>query len=200
MRKINLPDLPALDSACVLRTHGAGGERQAPGARRFPAFLRSRVLLPLVLVLLLVSCSEEDGPVTPPVDTGNIAEIEARVHTLVNQHRVESGYAPLTRSDVIDEQARKHSTNMATGITELNHDGFPERVEEIRKSINVGGAGETVAMNGGYSDPAKIAVDRWLGSPDHLAEIEGNYDLTGIGVAQSTGGAYYLTQIFIKSR
>jgi uncharacterized protein YkwD len=183
MRKINLPEFPV------------------PTSREAMFVLqRWRVLLvPAVLLLLLVSCSEDDGPITPPVVTG-ISEIEARVHTLINQYRVDNGYAPLTRSDVIDAQARAHSTNMANGTVELSHDGFQARVDEIRKSINVGGAGENVEMNSGYTDPARIASDAWIRSDPHRANIEGNYDLTGIGVAQNSAGMYYVTQIYIKSR
>jgi uncharacterized protein YkwD len=161
--------------------------------------LRALLLLPLILLLLTVSCDEDDGPLTPPVDPG-ISEIEARVHTLVNQYRVDKGYAPLTQSDIIAAQARKHSRNMADGTVPFSHDGFPERVEEIRKQIDIGGAGENVAMNSGYSDPARVAVEGWLKSEGHRGNIEGNYDLTGIGVAQNSNGTYYLTQIFVKSR
>ncbi|MBE0644867.1 MAG: CAP domain-containing protein [Bacteroidetes bacterium] len=160
---------------------------------------RRILILPIALLLLLVSCTEDDGPITPPTDPG-ISEIEARVLTLVNQYRVDNGYAPLTRNDIIDAQARKHSTNMAAGSVPFSHDGFEDRVNEIRKNINIGGAGENVAMNSGYSDPARVAFDGWIKSDGHRANIEGNYDLTGIGVAQSSSGAYYLTQIFAKSR
>lgn len=157
------------------------------------------LLLPLLVLLMIASCSEDDGPVTPPVDTG-ISEIEARVHALINQYRVEQGYAPLTLSDVITAQARQHSSNMASGSVPFSHDGFELRLDEIRKQLNIGGAGENVAMNSGYSDPAKVAFDGWLKSDGHRANIEGNYDLTGIGVAQSSAGSYYLTQLFVKTR
>ncbi|MFZ1730910.1 MAG: CAP domain-containing protein [Bacteroidota bacterium] len=171
-------------------------------ATLFPATaawgLRPILLLPIIL-LLLVSCSEDDGPITPPIDTG-IAEIEARVNTLINQYRVEQGYAPLSLSSVITTQARQHSKNMASGLVLFGHDGFQQRVDEIKKQLNVGGAGENVAMNSGYTDPAKVAFDGWLKSDGHRANIEGNYDLTGVGVSQSSDGAYYLTQIFVKSR
>jgi uncharacterized protein YkwD len=160
---------------------------------------RQALFLPFLLLLFLVSCTEDDGPVTPPVDPG-IMEIEARVHTLINQHRVEQGYAPLTLSDIITTQARRHSTNMADGSVLFSHDGFQERLDEIKKQIDIGGAGENVAMNSGYTDPAKVAVDGWIKSAGHLANIEGNYDLTGIGVTQNSTGTWYLTQIFVKSR
>ena len=67
-----------------------------------------RIALPMLLALLMISCSEDDGPITPPIDTG-IAEVEARVQLLINQHRADKGLAPLTLSDVITTQARQHS-------------------------------------------------------------------------------------------
>lgn len=153
----------------------------------------------MLLALLMISCSEDDGPITPPIDTG-IAEVEARVQLLINQHRADKGLAPLTLSDVITTQARQHSRNMADGTTPFSHDGFQERVDAIKKQINIGAAGENVAMNSGYTDPARTAFDGWIKSDGHRANIEGDYNLTGIGVSQSSTGAYYLTQIFAKSR
>ncbi|MBR9975902.1 MAG: CAP domain-containing protein [Bacteroidetes bacterium] len=157
------------------------------------------LLLPLLLVLLLVSCTEDDGPIAPPVDPG-IVEVEARVLLLIKQYRGDNGLAPFAISDVITTQARNHSRAMADGTVPFSHDGFPERVEAIKKEINIAGAGENVAMNSGYTDPARAAVDAWIKSDSHRANIQGDYDLTGVGVAQSSRGGYYLTQIFAKSR
>ncbi|MGA1825447.1 MAG: CAP domain-containing protein [bacterium] len=52
----------------------------------------------------------------------------------------------------------------------------------------------------GYSDPAGRVVERWLNSPGHKKNIEGNYNLTGIGVVQANNLTYYFTQIFVLSR
>ncbi|MBN1448396.1 MAG: CAP domain-containing protein [Bacteroidetes bacterium] len=126
--------------------------------------------------------------------------MEQRVHTLINQHRVDLGLAPLTLRDVITIQARNHSRNMADGTVPFSHDGFTDRVDAISSQIPISGAAENVATISGYSDPARIAVDRWIKSAGHKANLEGDYDLTGIGVAQSATGGYYLTQMFAKSR
>ncbi len=40
----------------------------------------------------------------------------------------------------------------------------------------------------------------WLRSPGHRENIEGAYDLTGIGVARSRQGVYYFTQLFAGTR
>lgn len=206
-----LPSLPV----ATPRGHSDDAERPSlltsvgtlrTGVRMFRTAVRTlqpplppRVLLPLLLVLLLVSCAEDDGPIAPPVGPG-IVEVEARVLLLINQYRGDNGLTPLTLSDVITTQARNHSRDMADGTVPFSHDGFPERVEAIKKEINIAGAGENVAMNSGYTDPARAAVDAWIKSDSHRANIQGDYDLTGVGVAQSSSGGYYMTQIFVKSR
>jgi uncharacterized protein YkwD len=153
----------------------------------------------LLALLLLASCAEDDGPLNPPVTPG-IAEVEARVQQLINQYRGDKGLPALELSDIITTQARQHSRNMADGTVTFSHDGFPQRVDAIKTQIEVAAAGENVAMNSGYTDPAKVSVDGWIDSDGHRANIEGDYDLTGIGVAQSSTGGYFLTQIFIKRR
>jgi uncharacterized protein YkwD len=45
---------------------------------------------------------------------------------------------------------------------------------------------------------AREVVDGWLRSPGHRRNIEGDFRLTGIGVATARNGMVYFTQIFIK--
>ncbi len=162
-----------------------------------PRLLKSHLLL-IVSVFILASCSDDDG--VGPVDNPGIPEIEQRVHTLINQYRVDQGLAPLTISDVITTQCRNHSRNMADGTVPFSHDGFQDRVNAISSQISISHAAENVATNSGYSDPAQIAVNGWIKSAGHKKNIEGDYDLTGIGVSQSSEGGYYLTQMFARSR
>jgi uncharacterized protein YkwD len=48
------------------------------------------------------------------------------------------------------------------------------------------------------SSTAKEVVDGWLNSPGHKKNIEGNYKLTGIGVARDQQAKLYFTQIFAR--
>jgi uncharacterized protein YkwD len=59
-------------------------------------------------------------------------------------------------------------------------------------------AAENVAYNTGYSNPANEAVVGWLKSPGHLRNLQGKYNLTGVGVAANENGDVYLTQIFLN--
>ncbi|MBM3204539.1 CAP domain-containing protein [Candidatus Uhrbacteria bacterium] len=133
-----------------------------------------------------------------PVITNPFESIERKAFDLINQHRTSNGLAVLTWSDTVANVSRDHSKNMADGKVPFGHDGFNDRVHTLRKHLSFSSAAENVAYNGGYDDPASTAVEGWLKSPGHLANIVGAYTQSGIGVATSTDGSYYFTQIFIQ--
>lgn len=126
----------------------------------------------------------------------NSNSLEQAVFEQINQYRTSQNLPALTRNSAMDEQARIHSQNMASGKVPFSHQGFSERIQATgiaRKS-----ASENVAYNQGR-DAATRAVQDWLKSPGHLANIQGNYNLTGIGVATNGKGEVYFTQLFIRS-
>jgi uncharacterized protein YkwD len=79
----------------------------------------------------------------------------------------------------------------------VGHDGFNGRVANIRKTIPVVNAGENIGYISGYTNPAVAIFNEWLTSFGHVKNIEGRYDLTGVGAARNHNGDYYITQIFI---
>lgn len=131
-------------------------------------------------------------------NTVNTATLEASVFQQINQYRASQNLPALTRNSSIDNQARTHSQNMASGKVAFGHDGFSARVKAT--GIAYSGAAENVAYNQGSKDPATTAVQGWLKSSGHLTNIKGNYNLTGIGVASNSKGQIYFTQIFLRSR
>lgn len=130
--------------------------------------------------------------------TVNTAAIETSVFQQINQYRASQGLSALTRNSAIDTQARTHSQNMASGKVAFGHDGFQQRIQAT--GIAYTAAAENVAYNQGASDPATQAVQGWLKSSGHLANIKGNYNLTGVGVASNSQGKIYFTQIFLRSK
>ncbi|NJO41914.1 MAG: CAP domain-containing protein [Cyanobacteria bacterium CRU_2_1] len=124
--------------------------------------------------------------------------IEQAVFEQINQHRAEIGLSPLTLDPVIMQQARSHSQTMANN-RDLSHDGFQDRADTIAQSITYRSVAENVAYNQGYSNPDERAVTSWLNSSGHRQNIEGEFNLTGIGIARNDQGEYYFTQIFILS-
>ncbi|NES67376.1 MAG: CAP domain-containing protein, partial [Okeania sp. SIO2D1] len=87
-----------------------------------------------------------------------------------------------------------------SGQTTFSHDGFQQRVKVISQQIPYKSAAENIANNMGYSNPGEKAVEGWIGSPGHHKNMVGDYNLSGIGIAQNSEGTYYFNQIFIKTR
>ena len=149
----------------------------------------------LLLQVLFLAFSCEDDPVTTNNNNGTPSNnIEAEVHRLINLHRTGIGLPALVWNDIIAEQCRNHSIDMANAQT-INHDGFNERINIIGETIPWSWAGENVAYN--YS--AQSVVTAWLNSPGHKSNIESNSNLTGVGVAFDEDSVMYFTQIFIRS-
>ncbi len=122
---------------------------------------------------------------------------DREILVLVNKHRTDMGLKPLTLNGFITKEAEQHSRNMATKSVPFSHDGFKDRSRRLRGKI--ANANET-AENVAYGSPtAARVVDNWLHSEGHRKNIEGNYNLTGIGVARSSDGTLYYTQIFVKN-
>lgn len=118
----------------------------------------------------------------------------------MNDYRASRGLSKLAWSDVVAERACQHSRDMATGATDFGHDGFKDRAAGIGRKIPWTGVAENVFMMTGRTNEATVAVRGWLDSPHHRENIEGDFDLAGVGVARAPNGALYFTQIFVKAR
>jgi uncharacterized protein YkwD len=130
----------------------------------------------------------------------NLANLENAAFQQVNNYRKSRKLPALQLNSNISEQARIHSQNMARGKVAFSHDGFHNRAKIISQKISYQAVAENVAFNMGYSDPVKEAVEGWIKSAGHRHNMEGNYNLTGMGIALNPKGEYYFTQIFMKTR
>jgi uncharacterized protein YkwD len=127
---------------------------------------------------------------------GNLNQRADEILKMVNLHRKNKGLKPLVNNTIIEKAAEKHSKNMATKVIPFSHDGFDERMELLAwKLRQVNGWSENVAYS---QKSAKDVVAMWLKSPGHKENIEGNYNLTGIGIARNSSGDIFYTQIFIR--
>ena len=134
--------------------------------------------------------------------TERIGDLEHYIHGLVNDHRGSLGLTPFAFSPEIAAIARRHSQNMAAGRVEYGHGGIESRRHAVRSFIRQKGNAENVHTIRNHPSPAVIgqeAVADWLDSPGHRRHIEGDYHLTGIGVARAADGRYYLTQFFVRT-
>jgi len=158
----------------------------------------------------LISCNAVSTAVLTTKETSSItptskaasssphSALEQSVHQQINQYRQEHKLPPLTLDPRISEQARAHSQAMASGKVPFSHQGFEQRVAAINRVIPYRASAENVAFNLGYSNPVQQAVQGWIKSPGHRINIEGEYNLTGIGIVKNAKGEYYFTQIFIR--
>ncbi len=127
----------------------------------------------------------------------NYKDLKNGILVLVNKHRTAMGLGTLKMNDDISTAADKHSRNMATNKIPFGHNGFDNRMAGLRSKIKgTNGWAENVAYGAATADEA---VEMWLGSPGHKKNIEGSYNLTGIGIAKGKDGQLYYTQIFVKA-
>lgn len=116
---------------------------------------------------------------------------------LVNRYRTTRGLPALAFDARIAREARRHSAAMAAGARPVGHGGFDDRIAALHRVLPFRRSAENVALNHGYRDPAAQALRGWLDSRGHRANIEGRYDVTGIGVVRNRAGEIFFTQIFV---
>lgn len=148
--------------------------------------------------VLLVKQTPSAAPASKALNSSPFAALEQSIHKQINQYRQSRNLPPLTLDARISEQARLHSQAMASGRVPFGHQGFEQRVEVINRVIPYRGVAENVAYNQGYRNPDQQAVQGWIKSTGHRINIEGQYKLTGIGIAKNAKGEYYFTQIFVR--
>lgn len=142
-------------------------------------------------------CAGTDGSVAAmPPRNALPNPIEQSFVDEVNRYRQSLHLKPLVLNDVLTQQARMHSTNMAKGRIAFGHTGFPGRAKAIRSYLSVLEISENLAVNQGYADPVSVAFQTLMASPGHRKNIEGDFDMTGIGVAKSSDGRFFFTQMF----
>lgn len=126
---------------------------------------------------------------------------EQRVFELINQARRSQGLPPLSLDGELCRIARSHSSDMATHsfLNHTNGDGLDAAGRARQVGISGWRAlGENIALNQGYDDPTAFAVERWMKSVKHRANItNGMWTHTGLGIARSADGTFYFTQVFV---
>ncbi len=129
--------------------------------------------------------------------------LERQAYRAVNDVRRRRGLAELTYNERLAEIARSHSRDMARRMY-FGHQS-PEGHEAADRLLSGGvgyrRVGENLASNRGAIDPVGTAVDSWMGSPAHRANIlEADYRETGLGVAIDEEGSVIFTQLFLNPR
>lgn len=123
--------------------------------------------------------------------------IQNAVLFYINEYRQAHGLSKLIMDNRIVAQAKQHSLDMATHRMGFGHLDFDKRIAKLRAQIKHAGAGsENVAYN--YKN-AREVVNQWVRSSGHRRNIEGHFNLTGIGIVRDKQGKLYFTQIFLQT-
>lgn len=131
------------------------------------------------------------------VETLNIAALETEVLELVNRYRITRGLGVLQSNPEVASVARERSQQVADGYS-FDHVGFRVRAEKVAAHVRYWGIAENLYRASGGSGFAERAVKTWRESPSHKKNLDGNYQLTGIGIAINKQGQVVITQIFVR--
>ena len=127
---------------------------------------------------------------------------EGRLLDLINEERRAHGRRPLVWDGALTRMARYHSENMSRQgfINHVDRDGLDLQGRATLLSVRGWRTlAENIAYNQGYDDPESFAVERWMKSDKHRANIlNGEFTHAGLGVARGADGRIYFTQVFME--
>lgn len=144
------------------------------------------ILTAVAFLLVFGACKKESVDPT---------QYDADLLKAVNEYRMGIGLSALEHNEFLWGLAQQHSKYMAENETNSNHDGITERYSMIREELGNGEAKENVAFGSGS---AQEVVNEWLKSVGLKANIEGDFNLTGLSAIRAENGTWYYTQIFFK--
>jgi uncharacterized protein YkwD len=173
-------------------------------------------LLPLVALLMVCQTvlAQESKPVArlitslSPVTAHNVPsapvepnDIEKRAFEQTNLRRLQNGLPPFVWDSDVCRMARIHSESMSrqSYFAHVTPEGLGLRDRARAAGIlRYAVLGENIAYNQGYEDPGAFAVEKWMQSSKHRANIlSPEFRAMAIGSFVAPDGSIYLTQTFI---
>jgi uncharacterized protein YkwD len=126
--------------------------------------------------------------------------LERQTFNLINAERSRAGLPALVWDGELCHVARGHSENMGR-LNFFDHRG-PDGTDLLDRVTAFGidwkSLGENIAFSQGQDDPTGVAVNQWMHSAKHRANIlRRNFTHSAIGVTRTSDGRVYLTQVFI---
>ena len=164
--------------------------------------MKTKLLLILLLIAFLFtlnSCSSDSSEnstdsAAAKVMTYSYNPTEIETMALINAYRVSLGLNALKEINHISFKSEEHNNYMIINNV-VNHDDFVSRSENIMQVLGAKSVAENIAYN--YNSP-QTAVDAWLKSPGHKANIVGNFTHFGLAIKVNAEGKKYYTNIFAK--
>ncbi|MCW5958751.1 MAG: CAP domain-containing protein [Pyrinomonadaceae bacterium] len=127
---------------------------------------------------------------------------ERKIFNLVNEERTKLKKGTLDWDTRLAALARSYSAKMANenffGHRDSKGKSLLDRINDFKIS-NWSGIGENLYSCEGYDDPTQPAVNGWMNSSGHRSNmLKSSWKYTGIGVARSSTGKIYVTQVFMN--
>ena len=163
-----------------------------------PAFAQEAKPQPVARLITSITPVTKISTPSVPVEPN---DIERRAFEQTNAVRVQHGLPPFTWDSDVCRMARTHSESMSrqSFFAHVTPEGL-----KLRDRARVAGIlqylvlGENIAYNQGYDDPGAFAVERWMLSSKHRANIlSPEFRAMAIGSFVAPDGSVYLTQTFI---
>ena len=128
-------------------------------------------------------------------------DVEKRVFEQTNIVRVKNGLPAFTWDADVCRMARIHSESMSRNgyFSHVTPDGL--RLRDRARAAGIlqfSVLGENIALSQGFQDPGAFAVEQWMQSTKHRANIlSSEFRAMAIGSFVGPDGSIYLTQTFI---
>jgi len=154
----------------------------------------------------LATRSEEATAGTRPADGGpqsvDVSAMEQRMVDRINEIRAAHGLTPLKPNEDLNRIARGYSFRMNRFgyFGHYDHAGNDVAARMQAAEIRYSAVAENIAKNINFSDPVETAIEGWMKSEGHRANIlTGSFRETGVGIWRD-GTVYHLTQVFVEPR
>lgn len=149
-----------------------------------------------LVVVALASFAGSFAVAEDKTDELKLSKDEQALLDQTNAERKAKDLPPLRPNAMLFAAARAHAANMAKQ-EKLEHDldgkGVSERVADA--GYKAAGLAENIGWN--FATP-KAAVEGWMNSEGHRANLLGDYAEVGLAVAKSAKGEPYWVQVFAK--
>ena len=174
-----------------------------------PSFNKPFKMVSIILTFFLISCEKETSEVLD-TELSLKQQIAQKILAKTNTIREDLGLSRLQQNDNMDELAEIHSINMVSFdfFDHVDHENKSpsDRADDLNFSWssiaenigfvpwfeNVTGCGDTRSAEA----ISQCVVEGWRNSPGHYANMIGEFNELGVGVAFTQDSIAYFTQVF----
>lgn len=151
---------------------------------------RVRILSATVVMAVALAASAVIGA---PAAHASVGSDEATMFALTNQARAAVGLPGLQWDPSATLVARQWSQQMAAAGTLSHNPNMRTQIEQVAPDWT------HIGENVGFASSPQVVEPLFEKSPGHYANITGDYNRVGIGVARDANGTMWVTLDFIKA-